>query len=103
MKSRSPRCPGVIPPALLEDMAETLKVLAHPGRLRIVELLEVRQDVPVYVITEALGIPQASVSTHLNKMRRAGLIRATRKSREIWYTLANPHALTILNCIRSKI
>ena len=94
---------GGIPAALLEEMAETLKVLAHPCRLRVVEILEQQEEAAVHEIMLRLRLPQASVSTHLNKMRRAGLIAAERKGREVRYRLRNPHALTILNCIRRRV
>ena len=102
MKNTGPIGCEVIPAALLEEMAEALRVLAHPCRLRIVEILETRGEAPVNALVGALGLPQASVSTHLGKMRHAGLIRAGRRGREIWYGIRNPHALTILNCIRRK-
>jgi DNA-binding transcriptional ArsR family regulator len=49
---------------------------------------------------EQAGLRQASVSEHLNKMRRAGIIKAIRKGREVWYRIEDPRALTLLNCLR---
>ena len=100
-RTRAPRR-GNIPEALLAEMAEALKVLAHPKRLRIVELLEQGTAVPVHALVDRLALPQAAVSHHLNKMRRAALIAAERRGKEIWYRVANPHALTLLNCMRGK-
>jgi len=49
------------------------------------------------------ALPQAALSQHLSQMRRAGLLAARRRGQEVWYAIADPHALTILNCIRSKL
>jgi ArsR family transcriptional regulator len=89
-------------PEWLEKMAHALGVLAHPLRLRIVEILEDRTEAPVHEITELMGVAQAAASHHLNKMKSAGLIRSERRQKEMWYRIADPDSLTILNCIRKK-
>jgi len=91
-----------LPVELLARMADVLRVLAHAQRLRIVELLQVEDEAPVHNIVMHLGLPQAAVSQHLNHMKRAGLLKAERRSREVWYSLADPSLLTILDCIRKK-
>ena len=79
-----------------------LRAIAHPDRIRIVEALETRRAAPVHALTGALGLPQAAVSHHLARMKAAGLLRAERRQREVWYAIADPDALTILECIRKK-
>ena len=91
-----------LPMPLLERMADVLKVLAHPHRLRVIEVLESASEAPVHEIVMALGLSQAATSHHLNRMRRAGLISAQRRGKEIWYRIADPDSLTILGCIRKK-
>lgn len=83
-------------------MAGALKVLAHGQRLKMVEILQREGEVPVHVVIERLGLPQATVSQHLNQMRRAGLVKTSRRGKEVWYSIADPSALTILDCIRRK-
>jgi DNA-binding transcriptional ArsR family regulator len=95
------RDPG-LPLEFLDRMAERLKVLAHPHRLKMVEILEIRQEAPVHELMDRAALPQATASHHLNVMRRAGLIRAERRGKEIWYRIADPDSLTILACIRKK-
>ncbi len=79
--------------------AQTLKMLAHPQRLRIIEVLERKQEVPVHVLIEETGFPQAVVSQHLNQMRRMDLLTARRQGKEVWYSITDPRALSILDCI----
>lgn len=83
----------------LKRAAEILRILSHPQRLRIIEILESRQEVPVHFLTETTGFPQAVVSQHLNQMRRTGLLAAERRGKEMWYSISDPRALSILNCI----
>jgi ArsR family transcriptional regulator len=83
-------------------MAQVLKVLAHADRLRMIDIIEASRCVPVHAIVEALGLPQAATSQHLNQMRRIGLIGAERRGREVWYSIADSSALTILTCMRTK-
>ena len=84
----------------VEAAAEVLRVLGHKHRLRLVEFLDVNGPSPVHGLVEWSGIRQASVSDHLNKMRRAGIIKARRKGREVWYRVEDPRAITLLNCLR---
>ena len=95
-------CGCELPMDLLERMAGALKVLAHPCRLKMVELLQREGDAPVHVIMARLKLPQATISQHLNQMRRAGLVHGARRGKEVWYGIADPSALTILDCIRRK-
>lgn len=83
----------------LERAAHILKMLAHPQRLRIVEILEREQEVPVHALVEETGFPQAVVSQHLNQMRRIGLLAGRRQGREVRYSITDPRTLSILNCI----
>jgi len=87
---------------ILERMADTLKLLAHPQRLKIVEILDVNGSSPVHVVADELGLPPAATSQHLNKMKRVGLINADRRGKEVWYSVGDPRALTILGCIRKS-
>jgi len=91
-----------LPVAFLERMAGVLKILAHPHRLKIVEVLQAEEEAPVQVVVARLRLPQATVSQHLNQMRRAGLLHAVRRGKQVWYTIADSSSLTILDCIRRK-
>lgn len=105
MKSRKRNRTGALSslsPELLGQMADTLKLLAHTQRLQIVDLLDCRASAPVHEIMTALALPQAATSQHLNAMRRAGLLKSDRRGKEVWYAIADPRALTILDCIRKK-
>jgi DNA-binding transcriptional ArsR family regulator len=102
MKSISPPCPQDLSIADLARMAKVLKLLAHPYRLKIVDLLETGGDAPVHRLVERLALPQAVTSNHLKKMRRVGLVESERRGKEVWYSVGDRRSLTILNCMRAK-
>jgi len=60
------------------DISETLKALADPNRLRIVNLLGDR-TLCVCDLEEILGLNQSNLSRHLAKLRQAGLVTGTKR------------------------
>jgi len=92
-----------LPQSYMEAMAETLKVLSHPQRLRILELLDVRGECCAGEIFEALNMDQSAASQHLARMRRAGIIGCRPVGTRRYFKVASEHSITILNCMRNKI
>lgn len=89
-----------IPAKVLERCAASLKVLAHPTRLRIVDLVAARR-LTVGELAEALGESQAVVSQHLIRMRGVDLLSVEREGRMAYYRVANPACPAVLDCIRT--
>lgn len=83
----------------LERVAAALRVLAHPHRLKIVELLDAERH-SVGELALALDLPAAACSQHLNLMRAHGLLRARRDGRTVFYEIADPSAKNVIDCIR---
>lgn len=92
----------ILPAAFLARMADALRALGHPYRLRIVECLDRGGAAPVHAIGAALGGAQGALSQHLARLRAAGVIRTERRGKEVWCAIANPDSLTILNCMRKR-
>ena len=61
--------------AVAEDLARVSKALAHPIRVRIVQLLLARETCLCGQIVDELPVSQATVSQHLKVLKDAGLIR----------------------------
>jgi ArsR family transcriptional regulator, arsenate/arsenite/antimonite-responsive transcriptional repressor len=70
----------------MEKIAETLKALSDPTRLRIVNLLR-HGELCVCDLTEALQTPQSKVSRHLAFLKNAGWVRARRSGKWVHYLL----------------
>ncbi|MFH2000334.1 MAG: metalloregulator ArsR/SmtB family transcription factor [Planctomycetota bacterium] len=82
----------------LAEAAECLRSLAHPVRLRIVEVL-LQKDVTVGDLAEVCGTAPHVTSEHLGKMRDKGLLKSERRGRCIYYSIANPGLQGILSCV----
>ena len=54
-----------------------LKALAHPARLRILDVLAARGTCVCGEIVEVLPLAQATVSQHLKMLKEAGLLQGT--------------------------
>ena len=84
----------------LSYAAEMLRLMGHPVRLRIVELLETHGELPAGVFHETLAEPQPTVSQHLNKMRTLGLLSARREAGQVLYSVVQPQHFRLLQCVR---
>lgn len=71
------------------ELADLLKVLAHPDRVRLVEELG-RGEKDVTAIAHALDLPATRVSQHLAALRAHRLVRDRRAGRQHFYRLTQP-------------
>lgn len=81
------------------EIAEMLKVLAHPVRLCIVKGLLENGGCNVTHMQSCLGAPQSTISQHLQKLRTAGIIEGKRNGTEICYRVCNPMAAEIIRVL----
>ena len=85
----------------LSEAAECLKILAHPHRLRIVEML-LNDRYTVGELAEKCGIPSNIASGHLRLMQRCGLLAPERDGRNVFYTITEPCLAKFMVCIRER-
>jgi DNA-binding transcriptional ArsR family regulator len=83
----------------LAKTADLLKMLAHPHRLQIIEVIDRAGEISVSAIIGETALPQSSVSLHLNQMKRMDLLTAERHGREVRYRIKDPRVLKLLECI----
>lgn len=87
--------------------AALLKAIAHPMRLRIIDILRHSPECVCH-LSAALEKPQPYVSQQLAILRNAGVIVDEREGANIFYRLADTHilllaeaALGVLDCARA--
>ena len=85
----------------LSQAAECLRTLAHPHRLRIVQML-LQDRYTVGELAEACEIPSHMASEHLRLMQRCGFLDVAKEGRCAYYTIAEPHLANIMACIESR-
>ena len=98
----APRQASLISLDALGQAAECLRTLAHPHRLRIVQML-LGGRYMVGELAEACGIPSHMASEHLRLMQRCGFLTAAKEGRCTYYTIAEPHLANIMACIEARL
>lgn len=96
--STAPRLTGL---DALSQAAECLRVLAHPHRLRMIQML-LQGDHTVTELAEACELPTAMASEHLRLMQRCGFLSSDKDGRKVYYHVAEPHLAHILKCIEDR-
>ncbi|MBT9587994.1 helix-turn-helix transcriptional regulator [bacterium] len=87
-------------PSVLEYACAMLKLLGHPVRLRIVELLDAHESLSVNQVVFQLQEPQPTISQHLNALKARGLLASERRDGQVFYRIAQPQIYKLLECIR---
>lgn len=85
----------------LGQAAECLRTLAHPHRLRMVQML-LQGDYTVGQLADACQIPSAMASEHLRLMQRCGFLSSEKEGRKVFYRVAEPHLAEILQCVEKR-
>lgn len=81
------------------ELAETLKALASPSRLRVLYALRSGEKT-VEQLAAASGLSQSATSHNLRLLRTIRLVRARRAGRNVFYTLHDHHLPLLLAAIR---
>lgn len=81
------------------EIAEILKVLAHPVRLCIVRGLLEKGECNVSHMQNCLNAPQSTISQHLQKLRTAGIITGTRNGLEINYKVCDERVQALISVL----
>ncbi len=73
----------------MKHLAQTLKALSDPIRLRIILLLQAEGELCVCDLIEALKLPQSTISRHLAYLKRSCWVDTRREGVWMYYTLSN--------------
>ena len=85
----------------LGQAAECLRILAHPHRLRMIQML-LHGDYTVGELAEACDLPSPMASEHLRLMQRCGFLSSEKDGRKVFYRVTEPHLKSILKCIEDR-
>ena len=99
MVVQSPKT-DMIPQNALDEAAVCLKVMAHPVRLQIVDIL-MNGDFAVHQIADQCGVKQHQICEHLRLMQGHGFLTSTRVGHTVHYKIVSPHLPALVYCIRA--
>lgn len=100
-KAKEARATKLTPLKALEQAAECLKTIAHPHRLRMIQML-LRGRYTVGELAQACDIPSHMASEHLRLMQRCGLLTVEKDGRKAYYQIAEPHLANIMACVEAR-
>ena len=85
---------------LYQLKAEFFKTLGHPVRIRVLELLSMREHAVSELLSE-LEIEPANLSQQLAVLRRAGLVANRREGSAVHYSVTSPQVAELLAVARA--
>ncbi|MEU8080982.1 metalloregulator ArsR/SmtB family transcription factor [Catellatospora citrea] len=84
---------------LYQAKAEFFKALAHPARIRVLELLSEREHSVGEMLPE-VGLESAHLSQQLAVLRKMNLVVARREGSTVYYALVSPQVAELLAVAR---
>ena len=88
---------------LYEVKANLFKGLAHPFRVRVLEVLSSAPEASVADLLEATGLEASHLSQHLAVLRNNRLVTADRRGNQVYYRLAYPQVADLLRVARALL
>ncbi|MFE6736035.1 ArsR/SmtB family transcription factor [Microbacterium sp. NPDC057650] len=88
---------------LYEVKAGLFKGLAHPIRIRILEVLSAAPEASVSELLDDTGLEASHVSQHLAVLRRNRLVVSERRGSLVYYRLAYPQVADLLRVARALL
>jgi DNA-binding transcriptional ArsR family regulator len=91
-----------VPMPIQQVKAEFFKALAHPARIRVLEILRGGERSVAEILAE-VDLQAPHLSQQLGVMRRAGLIRARKVGTNVYYSVTDPDIFELLEVAKRII
>jgi ArsR family transcriptional regulator len=88
-----------MPKTAYDFKAAILKALAHPNRLRILEVFRSGEEICNCEIGPKLKLEQSNLSRHLLALAEAGLVVARKDGVRMMYRVADPRVFKVLDWV----
>jgi DNA-binding transcriptional ArsR family regulator len=83
--------------------AELFRAMAHPMRIRILELLSAKGEQSVQALQTELSVDQPIISQHLAKLRAHTIVISRKEGTTVVYALADPRIAELLKVARDVL
>lgn len=97
----APHGPSLLDWPALQEATMCLKSVAHPVRLRMLELLS-EGEYTVGELAELCEVEPAAASDHLGRLRDRGLLLQDRRGKQVFYQILAPAVEGIVHCMRTN-
>jgi ArsR family transcriptional regulator len=87
---------------LSEVKAELFKALAHPARVRALEVLA-GGELTVGELQPLVGIESSHLSQQLGVLRRAGLVTTRKEGSSVYYAVRDEHVTDLLSVAKQLL
>jgi len=86
----------------LTSAARILKVLAHPVKLEVLQVLGATKAMDVTSLCKAIGAECeiSMMSHHLAKMRDNGILHSDKKGKQVFYSLSDKSLMKLIDCMQ---
>ncbi|MFF8502459.1 ArsR/SmtB family transcription factor [Streptomyces anulatus] len=88
-----------MPVPLYQAKAEFFRMLGHPVRIRVLELLQTG-PLPVRDLLASIEVEPSALSQQLAVLRRSGIVTATREGSTVVYELAGGDVAELMRAAR---
>lgn len=86
-----------------EDLAETFRVLADPGRVRVIFVLLKVGEMHVGGLAAAAGLSETACSHALRLLRQGHVVKRRKLGRSVLYSLDDEHIRGLLELARAHV
>ena len=90
-------------PSKVQKLARTLKAVAHPVRLSVIEMLRDGSKLTVTDIYTRLHADQSAISHHLILLKDRGILDSDRNGKYINYYLKRREILELIDCLSDSL
>jgi ArsR family transcriptional regulator len=92
-----------VPTELVEQAAERFRLLSDPTRLRLLNELDLVQELAVGELADRAGVGISNTSKHLHQLEREGLVAKRRTGTTILYRIADPTLAELCDLVCSGL
>lgn len=89
-------------PPIYALKADFFRVLGHPARVRLLQLLR-GGEMTVGALQDAAELDSSSASQHLSALRKQGLVERRREGTSVYYRVRDPRTLALLELAKEII
>jgi ArsR family transcriptional regulator, lead/cadmium/zinc/bismuth-responsive transcriptional repressor len=82
---------------VFHDLAETFRMLADPGRVKLISALLEAGELCVCDLAAVTGLSQTACSHNLRLLRSGRLVRYRKQGRNVYYSLDDAHIRLLLD------